>query len=231
MYLRKPIFRYGSALVLLVFVSSLAFQSFIIAAPDLNDDWDLSVPAEYTYDAGIEVVSGVARLKAQNYASDADTAALYHFDESGGITASDSTPNNNTATLSGGSFSIGNLNNGVSLNGTTDELIAPNSASLQLGQQQTIEAWTKFSNAFNQASHDKRNAVVDKGDYQLYFDNETGKLTYELANANATSWSQVAGDDINGSWDRDGNLTVESTSIIGTTVYFGLGNRTGDAEV
>ncbi|MCA9347006.1 fibronectin type III domain-containing protein [Candidatus Saccharibacteria bacterium] len=212
-------------------VAVMLLQTVSFAAPDLNDDWDLSVPGDYSYDSGIEVTSGVARLKAQNYSNDASTAALYHFDESGGSNVTDSSSNGNDGTLDGGSFVIGNLNNAVSLNGTTDSISAPDSSSLRLGQQQTIEAWTKFSSAFSSTSHDKRQEIIDKGDYQLYFDNETGKLTYELADSNATTWSQVAGDDINGSWDRDGNLTIESVNIIGTNLYVGLGSGTGDAEV
>ncbi len=227
----RPQARNSLAIFMLLLIMGSLAQSIIHAAPDLNDDWDLSNPASYTYDSGIEMVSGTARLKAQNYASDANTKALYHFDESGGTNATDSSSFANDATISGGSFATGNLNNAVSLDGVNSSISAPSSPNNQLGNQQTIEAWTKFSNAFNSSSDEKRNAVVDKGDYQLYFDNETGKLTYELSNSSSTNWSQVAGDDINGSWDRDGNLTVESSAIIGSNTYVGLGNGTGDAEV
>ncbi|MFZ1483691.1 MAG: hypothetical protein WAS36_01620, partial [Candidatus Saccharimonadales bacterium] len=217
-------------MVLTLFVSTI-FQSALQAAPDLTDDWDLTNAADYSYDSGIEMVSGVARLKAQNYANDANTRALYHFNESGGTTATDSSSNNNTATISGGSFSSGSLDNAVLLDGVDDSISAPNSASLQLGQQHTIEAWTKLANSFDETSHDRRNAVVDKGDYQVYYDNETGKLTYEIANASSTNWDQAAGSNIGGSWGTNGKRSVTSSIAIGSDVYAGLGNQLGDAEI
>ena len=36
------------------------------------------------------------------------------------------------------------------------------------------------------------------------------KGSNEIADATATNWTQVAGSDINGSWDLDGNLGIES---------------------
>ena len=226
-----PSKRSSVAIMLLMVLSIGLFQSVIQAAPDLSDAWDLNTPADYTYDSGIEMVSGTARLKAQNYEDDPNTSALYHMDESGGLVASDSSSNSNDATITGGSFVTGNLNNALSLDGLDDSVTAADSASLQLGNNQSVEAWTKFSSAFSAGSHDERNSLVDKGDYQLYFDNETGKLTYEIRDNDATTWAQVAGDDINGSWDRDGSATVEASAIIGTDLYVGLGNGTGDAEV
>ncbi len=222
---------YASRALIITLVLMFAFRPGIFALPDLNDTWDFNTPSDYTYDSGIEVTSGVARLKAQNYATDANTSALYHFDESGGALASDATTNANNLTLSGGSFTTGNLNNAVSINGTSDQLSAPDSASLRLGQTQTIEAWTKFGSAFSNNSHDRRQQIVDKGDYQLYYDNETGKLTYELANANASTWSQVGGNDINNSWDANGKLSVNALTKMGTKTYAAIGNTTGDAEV
>ena len=213
------------------FAMVLILQSSIQAAPDLSDDWDFSVPADYVYDSGIELNGGIAQLKALNYSDDADTAALYHFDESGGTNISDSSAQNNAGTMTGGSFVTGNLNNAIQLNGDNEGVSVPSIPQTQLGQEHTIEGWTKFSNAFNASSHDRRNAVVDKGSYQLYYDNETGKLTYELLDASPQEWDQVAGDDRQGSWDRDGNPTVESSTYVGSDYYTGLGNATGDAEV
>ncbi len=227
----RPQARKSMELMLAVLFISSIFQAALQAAPDLNDDWDLANAVDYTYDSGIEMVSGVARLKTQNYENDADTRALYHFDESGGINASDSSSNSNNATISGGSFVAGSLNNAVSLDGIDDTVTAPNSASLQLGQQHTIEAWTKFNNNFDSTSHDRRNAVVDKGDYQLYYDNETGKLTYEIANSTSSNWTQTAGSNIGGSWGTNGKRSVTSSIVMGSDVYAGLGNQLADAEV
>lgn len=227
---RPYMHRVGGVLLLVGFVSVLV-RTGLFAAPDLNDDWDLSVPGDYSYSNGIEVTSGVAQLKAQNYTSDGNTAALYHFDESGGGTASDSSSHSNDATLHGGSFALGNLNNGISLDGVSDFLTVPNNSSLQLGQEQTIEAWTKFNSTFNSTDEDRRYAIADKGDYQLYYDNETGKLTYELANGNSTTWTQVNGNDTNGGWGTTGKRSVSSSVVMNSNVYVGIGNQTADAEV
>jgi len=222
----RPQARAGAMFLVAVMVISNIFSVGLFAAPDINETWDLSNPADYSHDAGIEMISGTARLKAQNYTTDANTSALYHFDESGGLSAADSSANNNSATITGASFSTGNLNNSISLNGTSDKIIAPDSPSLKLGQQQTVEGWAKFGTNFNAGSHETRNSIVDKGDYRVYFDNETGKLTYELANNNANTWSPVGA-----GWQVGSNRSVSSSASIGTTVYAGIGNGTGDAEV
>jgi hypothetical protein len=208
-----------------VFILSLIVQTGLKAAPDLSDMWDLNNPADYNYDSGIEMVSGSARLKAQNYETDVNTSALYHFDESGGATVTDSTGQNG-GSLIGGTFSTGNLNNAVNLNGSTDYITASSSSSLQLNSQHTIEGWTKFNSSFSANSQDKRNSIVDKGDYQLYYDNETGKVTYELANSNGQSWDAVGG-----GWNLASKRSVSSSVVSGTNVFVGLGNATGDAEV
>lgn len=220
----------STALVLMVFVVSI-LQSSLMAAPDLNDTWGFDTPSDYSMSSGTEVVGGMARLKAQNYTSDADTSALYHFDEAGGTNITDSSTNNNTATLSGGSFAAGNLNNSVSLNGTQDFASATNSASLQLGQQQTIEGWTKFNAPLSAGSSSHRQAIVDKGDYQLYYDNETGKVTYELADANANTWTPAGGRDVKNSWDTNGKRSVNASVKMGNDIYVGIGVDIGDAEV
>ena len=223
----RPYARTITFVMALFLIGNTLVQTGLRAAPDLSSTWDLSNSADYEYSDAIEMVSGVARLKAQNYTSDANTKALYHMDESGGTSITDSSANSNNATLNGGSFTTGNLNNAVSINGISDYIKAPNSSSLQLGQSQTIEGWVKFNSQFDAGSKDRRNAVVDKGDYQLYFDNETGKLTYELADSSAPNWTQAGG-----GWETGGKRSVSSNVVIGSNVYAGIGNNiVGDAEV
>jgi Purple acid Phosphatase, N-terminal domain len=202
-----------------------------LAASDLFDTWDFSAPGDYALDSGLEIVSGIVRHKAQNYSADANTQALYHFDESSGGTASDSSANSNPLTVSNSTFAAGNLNNALSLNGSSASGSAADSSSLSLTQANSLEAWTKFNNSFGAGSHDNKQGIIDKGSYKLYYDQETGKVTYELANTTATSWTQQAGNDIKGSWDLNGKLAVNSQVVIGSNVYVGLGNAVGDAEV
>lgn len=219
--------------VYLVVVGSLVFSSFYkaFAAPDLFNNWDFSTPSDYTVDAGLEISGNSVRHKAQNYTSDANTRALYHMDESSGTNADDSSSNNNDATVTNGSFASGNLNNALSLNGSSANASAADSSSLSLSQSNTLEAWSKFDSSFSAGSHDRKQGILDKGSYKLFYDQETGKVTYELANNSASTWSQQAGNDINGSWDINGKLAVVSQVVIGGNLYAGLGNAVGDAEV
>lgn len=208
-----------------------AYRTMVLAY-DLTDTWDFSTPSNYTLDAGLETNAGSVRLKAQNYSDDANTVALYHADESLGTNLEDSSANNNDGTTSGSpTFVAGNLNNALDMDGVDDMVSVPDSASLSLSQAHTMEAWTKLDTAFDATSHAQRQGIFDKGDYQLYYDNETGKVTYEIANASADSWTQEAGNDIQSSWDLNGNPNIESQSVIGTDLYVGTGNAVGDAEV
>ena len=204
----------------------------VFALPDLSNTWDFSTPAAYTIDSGVEISGTSARLKAQGYATDGNTRALYHLDEASGTSVADSSGNSNTGTVGNtSSWVTGNLNGALSLSGSLTNVAAPDSTSLSLAQGNTLEGWTKFTGSFGAATHDHKQSVVDKGSYQLYYDQETGKATYELADASSTTWSQQAGNDIKGSWDVNGKFAVQSQVAIGSDVYAGLGNAIGDAEV
>ncbi len=192
----------------------------------VDQSWSFASSGDYSVsDATLAEISGsTARLKVRNYASDSNTSALYHLDESSGTSATDSSSNANTGTVTGGTFGTGNLNNGLALNGTTGQISAADSASLSLSQANTIEAWTKFDSAFSATSHSQRQMIVDKGEYQLYYDRETGKVKYELADS-TNEWNQVAGrsagSNINGGPDPSGAQFVRMVNS-GSTIYAGL---------
>jgi hypothetical protein len=217
---------------IVVIVTSLVFSyRNVLAVSNLIENWNFADTNDYTFDASAVEQDGTsARLKAQNYATDANTMALYHLDETSGTNAADASSNANEATLQADSWNTGNLNNAVSLNGTSNFLSAPDSASLSVTGSHTIEGWAKFSSTFNtDASQD--HGIVDKGSYRLYYDRTSGKINYEIANASATSWTKQAGGDTNSSWDFDGKTIVRSTTIHSSNTYVGLGLGTGDAEV
>ena len=221
---------------LVVFMLAVGFNTGLfktVFASDVTQSWTFANAGDYTVSDSnaVEITGTSARLKAQNYATDANTRALFHLDESSGTNVSDSSGNTNTGTLTGGSFGVGNLNNAVTLNGSTDNFSAPDSPSLSLSQNNSLEAWTKFANNFAPGTHDNKQGIIDKGAYKLYYDQETGKVTYELANAGANSWTQQAGNDTKGSWDLNGKLAVNAQVAIGSDIYVGLGNAVGDAEV
>ncbi len=257
---RFTLFRWQFQFVTLAFLALGAGAGFYltlsgvipkILAADTTDTWNFSVSGDYTpSDANLlEVTGGVARLKVQNYASDANTAALYHFDESGGSTADDSSSNNNDGTVANGTFTTGNLNNALSVNGSTSSVTAADSTSLSLTGNFTVEAWTKFNSSFSTTSNRNRQGVLDKGPYQLYYDNESGKVAFEMAPSSANQWAQVAGPDMlnnngvsinvetNRSWDANGKNFAWRQVFVGTDLYVALGSITtgttvtGDAEV
>lgn len=203
-----------------------------IFASDVNQNWDFSVSASYSLsdEAEIEVANNSLRLKVLNYISDAQTALLLHFDEESGNPA-DSSSFEHITTPSNLSYGSGQLLNAGDFDGSSSRVTVEDSNTLSLTSAHTLEAWTKFDSAFSSASHSQRQGIIDKGAYQLYYDNETGKIVYELQNSAATTWSQVAGNELNGSWDIDGQLTTNAMANDGTNLYVGLGNAIGDAEV
>ena len=229
----------GAYLIALI-VSFSIFQ--MAKAGDLNDVWDFSNDTGLTLSDSnlIEVSNGVVRLKAQNYASDGNTVGLWHSDENSGSTMADSSANGNTATLVGSpTWSVGNLVNAINLNGTSQYARANDSASLSITGNNTLESWVKFSNPFSAGSSQYRQTILDKGSYQLYYDSETGRVTYELENSGANSWTQQAGYDMlnnNGakikkSWDQNGKQNAQATVKMGDKIYAALGGSTNDAEI
>ncbi len=89
------------------------------ALSDLTNSWNFSNAADYSLAGGVEASGSSARLKAQNYTTDANTVALYHFDAASGTTVTDSSGNNNNGTASNAIYGSGNLNNALGFNGTT----------------------------------------------------------------------------------------------------------------
>ncbi len=215
-----------------IFFATTNILQRVKAAGELTNTWDFSASGDYTVSDSslIEVLGNTARLKVRNYETDADTVALYHFDESSG-NASDSSGNANTLTNSNITYSSGNFNNAGSFDGQISYGYAADSSVLDIVAENTIEAWIKLTSTFNATSNDRDMAIVDKGGYKLYFNHLTGKLTYELEDSAATTWSQVAGSEINNSWDLNGQLSVSASTSMGTSVFVGLGNAVSDAEV
>jgi hypothetical protein len=218
---------YGLIVTVLIFNSLQA----TLAMPDLFQTWNFATPSNYTYGNGLRVEGTSITMNPQNYEEDANTVALYHFDETSGTVANDSSLNGNNGNVVNGAFEPGNLFNALRFDDTNDFVNVPDSASISLSQQNTIESWTKLNNSLDSSSNDRRQAIVDKGDYQLYYDNETGKITYELARASANTWNIEAGNGVQSSWTTSSSRSVTSSAVIGTDVYVGLGNQTTDAAV
>ncbi len=210
------------------------------AAGDTSTSWDFSSEGDYTLSdaTAIEVASSKAQLKVREYSSDDDTALLMHLNESSGTDVTDSSSNSNDGVVTSPTWTTGVMNNAVQLNGSSSKITVPDSASLSFSQENTLEAWTKFDSSFSANSHEGAyQKIIDKGQYQLYYENETGKVVYELASTSENSWEQVAGGDsstedtVNSSWDLNGTFEVHGTVLVDSDLYVGLGNDTSDAEV
>lgn len=193
----------------------------------------------------VEVSSNTTRLKVQNYASDANTGMLLHLDESSG-NPTDSAGTPNTATAANVTYSSGKLNNGANFNGSTSQISVADTSGISLNNSHTIETWANLGSAFSANSGYTRQPIFDKGSHQMYFDKDTGELVYEVALANQTSWTHVAGpvsSDTPGSdlenadgtvtdtWDYNGKAVVSAIAHIGSNLYVGLGAELADAEV
>jgi len=207
--------------------------SHTLAAGDTSEQWDFSTPGDYNLSdpSQVEVTGTGARLKIREYTDDANTALLFHLNEEAGTEVIDSSSHGNTGSATAPTWTDGILNNAVNFNGSTSAISVPDSSAVSLTQSNTLEAWTKLDTAFSPGSHTQRQGIIDKGDYQLYYDNETGKIVYEIADGSATTWTQVAGNDLNNSWSTVGQRDIEAMNILNSNVYVGLGDGTGDAEV
>src|SRR6266853_382580 len=77
-------------------------------------------------------------------------AALWHFDESAGISASDSSGNGNSAVLTGGTilpaFVPGKFANAINFNGADNFAQVADNATLEPSSQITVEMWVNSSN-------------------------------------------------------------------------------------
>ncbi len=203
----------------------------IVFAADLADSWNFSNPNSFTMDTALETSGSSARLKGQSYSPDGNTAALYHMDEGSGATLGDTSGNGNNATTVGApSFVDTNLNKGLALNGSNQYASAPDSPSLSMTGQQSVEGWIKPSQTFSQNSGSNSQTIIDKGSYKLGLDATSGRAYYDIQNSNSEQWSQKLGIGMAGGWDN-GFGVVWTMIGDGTNVYAGTGSTNDNAQV
>ncbi|MCX7956117.1 MAG: site-specific integrase, partial [Patescibacteria group bacterium] len=158
--------------------------------------------------------------------SNTNLRALWKLEETSGNLI-DSTTNNNTLFNGNGNSSalysqIGKKGNAIELDGVNDYFSAPDSVSLSPTSQISLGAWIQFKEAF--APHVKENdfALLDKGDYRLIFNRQTGKLDFEINDSASTSWTMS----YNGS-----KSVIFSLAVYNGKLYAGQGLSTGDGDV
>ena len=168
--------------------------------------WDFSNANDYNVDSDVTLAPNSAKFDTMSYSTDPNTSALYHFDEINGLTASDSSTNGNDLSLTNDNFTTGNLKNALSFNGTDSSAIAPSSPSLSPARDNTLEAWTKLNSSLTAKSRNLPLGIIDKGEYRMFYDNNTGKIVYNIADDSPTSWTLAAGDGSSSSWNSNPNL-------------------------
>ena len=222
--------------ILGAYVVSIGFLLFTTysntqALSDLTDTWNFSTPADYTIDNGLEFNVNSVRMKAQEYTSDPNTAALFHFNETSGTSVGDSSSNANNGTTTGNpAWTSGALSNALSLNGTTQYASIPDSPSLSLGSQQSVEGWMKPNATFNNTASSYQ-TIFDKGSSKMYLDNTTGKLAYEVQNSSSNTWTRTTDSrGQNGGWNTE-VLPVEAQATYGSDIYVSTSLAAGAGDV
>jgi len=84
---------------------------------------------------------------------DPSLVGLWHFDEGSGTTATDSSESGNTGTLINGPvWTTGKVGGALSFDGTDDYVSVPDSDSLDITNQLTIDLWVKPQNTIEELS-------------------------------------------------------------------------------
>jgi len=256
---------WGSFSVTAITAFALLFQTFFspLAAFAGSTSWTFGTSVDYSYNATTaEVVSSSVRLKSQQYTgAEANTAAYWNLDQTSGNSISDNGPSANTATVSttspcaGATWSAGkvvtvgadrNSYGATTLAGNAGCVTAADSPSLSLNSQVTLEAYAKFTGAFD-ATNTVTQGVLDKGNYRMYFDEGDGKLKFELDDSATKTWSKVGGssltpttpgingnDGLNGSWRQAIPHTIYAIQEFNSELYvgtYGTGTDLGTGEV
>ncbi len=145
-------------------------------------------------DAGADAGTGVDASDAGDIG--AGLVAFYKFDETSGTTASDSSGNNQTATLMGGaSFSSGLENNAVTLNGSNGYVSLPSGIASGLTSF-SICAWVN---------------LVTSTQWSRIFDLGTGTTTYMFFTPNSGAGTRFAITTGGGGQEQQLNATALAT--------------------
>jgi len=117
---------------------------------------------------------------------------LMHMNEtSGSISDSSGEGNNGTSHGSIAYGADGRYNNTLSFDGVDDYIEVANDFSLQIDNQITLETWVNFTEEFGEYTHSSDRTLIDKADYSLKFNHQSGKLEFELNDAQAVEWELV----------------------------------------
>lgn len=174
----------------------------------------------------------------------AETGLVAHwkFDESSGITASDSSGNGITGTVSGASWVTGKSGNALSFSVVNDYVLVSDNDKITFSNGNfTVEGWFKLSQN-HQAGSSNKWVLLKNGEYGLYLNGGNGNLQFYFSDSyqssakntwDANTWYHVAGvHSTDGSWkiyvngvaDASGSKSYFTTA---SSCSFDIGNFLG----
>ena len=155
--------------------------------------------------------------------------AYYKLDESSG-NAADSSGNSNTATnVNTATYSAGKINNGVSLNGSSQYLLADDSATLSITGDLTLSGWVKFASigAGNVALINKWNYTGSQRSFVLYSNNASFTFYVCSDGAAASTSTTVSWSPATATWYH---VAVVYSAAAHTTKYYVNGTQQGATQ-
>ncbi len=130
--------------------------------------------------------------------------ALWHFDEGTGTVAHDSSGNGNDGTIYGAGWTVGKYGKALNLNGLSNYVEVPDSASLDISGKITIEAWiyprslTGYQVIVSKYNHTSLSSAYYLSTYlnEIYFalsyDGNHYYAMMSATNITANAWTHVA---------------------------------------
>jgi len=151
------------------------------AIPSL-DSWGVEWTTE---NAWRDSFTGDAKVASQQKA-DENTAAMWHFDEARGNVVRDISGNGNNGTVEGADRCVGKFGGGLKFNGRTGRVSVPDSDSLDILDELTIELWAKPLDLYDAPTPGAWEWLLIKGSdddwygtYSLAMD-MAGRITFRL---------------------------------------------------
>lgn len=135
---------------------------------------------------------------------------LMHMNEAAGAII-DSSGNVNNGVNNGATYGAsGMFFEALNFDGVDDNVSVADANSLDVSTEFTAEAWVKFNSVFDNTATSNM-GLLDKVDYQLFFDKTDGKLKFNLDSATST-WSLV----LNGTNNKVTDMAVYNNILYAT---------------
>jgi hypothetical protein len=203
------------------------------AAGDYNWTFD-SGTGNYIYDDSlIEFITGG---ECALIGSPTTPYALWHLNESSGLTAADSSGNSRNGTLTNmetGDWTAGKLNNCLDFDGTNEYVDCGAIAGFERDEAFSVEFWFKTSLARTQFILAKQDDSTKRG-WSAYIRQASGnfRLAFFLGNNNTSNYIAVEYPmDVNDNLFHHGCITYDGSSIAAGVNVFVDGDNTGNVVI